>query len=520
MPKAETKRVAAAVVSGLMLTAAFPNLEVSWLAWCALVPLLLALSGTPAGAGFRLGFITGLVHYLTLTYWLAHTMTTYGGLPWVLAVPILFLLAATLALFSAAFAWIVAISGPTPFLSLFLIPSAWAGLEYVRSFLLSGFPWELLGYSQYRLLPLIQVADILGPYGVSFLIVAVNTGLASVVICLGRCKWFGRPVTGRLILASTITLVIAMAAVMIYGDRRIRSLDAKINDASVRTVAAIQGNIPQNAKWDPQFQQTTTLKYIELSSTFKTTKVDLVVWPESATPFYLYNNPFLTRMVIAGINEIGADFLIGSPSAMRREGKVIYYNSAYLIDQFGKPMGKYDKAHLVPFGEYVPFKRYLPFLGKMVAQVGDFEAGPTGKTLKWGDQRLGVLICYELIFPELTRDQVKSGASLLVNLTNDAWYGCTSAPYQHFSMAVFRAVENKRALVRAANTGITGFIDPVGRIQQTTGLFKAAAIHQAVHLIDLETVYTRMGDLFAKACLIATALLALCFFILRKRKGL
>jgi len=517
MFKNEKTRIAAAMASGLMLTGAFPNLELSWLAWCALVPLFFAVSGTSAGTGFRLGFITGLVHYLTLTYWLAHTMTTYGGLPSILAVPILFLLAACLALFPAAFAWIIAISRPTPFFSLIMIPSVWAGLEYVRSFLFSGFPWEILGYSQYRFLPLIQVADIAGPYCVSFLIVAVNTGIALVIGCLGRGKWLGRPVSGRLIFASTIILVIATATVLVYGHGRIRFLDAELDHAPIRTIAAIQGNIPQDVKWNPQFQQTTTLKYIELSGTFKTTKVDLVVWPESATPFYLYNDPFLTRMVTDGINEIGTDFLIGSPSAIRREGKIIYYNSAYLIDQFGRPVEKYDKAHLVPFGEYVPFKRYLPFLGKMVAQVGDFESGPAGKTLKWSDHHLGVLICYELIFPELARLQVKNGASLLLNLTNDAWYGRTSAPYQHFSMAIFRAVENKRALVRAANTGITGFIDPVGRIRKTTGLFETATIHQPVHLIDLETIYTRVGDLFAKACLITAALLALYFFILRKR---
>ncbi len=519
MFKNEKIRIVAASASGLMLTGAFPNVEMSWLAWCALVPLLLAVSGTSAGTGFRLGFITGLVHYLTLMYWLAHTMTTYGGLPWILAIPILFLLAACLALFPAAVAWTAAISKPTAFLSLILIPSVWAGLEYVRSFLFSGFPWEFLGYSQYRLLPLIQVTDILGPYGVSFLIIGVNTGLALIIICIGRGKWFGRLVSGRLIFASTITLAVATVAVVMYGNERIRFIDAELKHAPRRTIAAIQGNIPQDVKWDPKFQQSTILKYIQLAETIKSTKTDLIIWPESATPFYLFNDPFLTRMVTGGINEIGTDFLIGSPSVIRREGKLVYYNSAYLIDKFGRPLEKYDKAHLVPFGEYVPFKRYLPFLGKMVAQVGDFEPGPAGKTLKWGDQRLGVLICYELIFPELARDQVKNGASFLVNLTNDAWYGRTSAPYQHFSMAVFRAVENKRALFRAANTGITGFIDPVGRIQKTTDLFKEAVIHQPVHLIDLETAYTRLGDLFAKACLITAALLTLYFFILRKRSG-
>ncbi|RTZ99560.1 MAG: apolipoprotein N-acyltransferase, partial [Deltaproteobacteria bacterium] len=207
------------------------------------------------------------------------------------------------------------------------------------------------------------------------------------------------------------------------------------------------------------------------------------------------------------------DFLIGSPSFAENNGRLIYHNSAFLIDKTGRLVTRYDKAHLVPFGEYVPFKKYLPFVGKIVAQVGDFVPGPMGETVLWRGHRIGILICYELIFPELARHQVQNGAAFLVNLTNDAWYGRTSAPYQHFSMAVFRAVENRRALVRVANTGISGFIDPAGRISQPTNLFEATAIRQSIPLVSIKTGYVRAGYRFPHACLVVLVFLFAWRFI-------
>ncbi|MCK5509598.1 MAG: apolipoprotein N-acyltransferase, partial [Desulfobacterales bacterium] len=232
-------------------------------------------------------------------------------------------------------------------------------------------------------------------------------------------------------------------------------------------------------------------------------KPDLVVWPETATPFYfLYDRP-LSKKVQKGIHDTNTNFLIGSPSFVRREHTIEYYNSAYLMSPNGRVCGKYDKAHLVPFGEYVPFKKWLPFIGKMVEAVGDFSVGQKGKTIKWNNYNPGLLICYEIIFPELSRAMAKNDAALLVNITNDAWYGRTSAPYQHFSMAVFRAIENRRSLVRAANTGISGFIDPVGRIMASTPLFQEKVITRFVPIIHKTSTYTRFGDLFAIACIVA-----------------
>jgi apolipoprotein N-acyltransferase len=508
-------QTAAALVSGLMLTGAFPNLNLSWLVWWALVPLFWSISGDiSAGSGFRLGFVAGLVHYLSLMYWLVHTMTAYGGLSWMLAVPVLFLLSAYLSLFPAVFAWFVTRFQPAPLTSLILIPSLWTSLEFIRSFLLSGLPWGFLGYTQFKHLPLIQMADTLGVYGVSFLIVFVNVGISLGIYYFNHTKWFGQPVSGKLSLTSAIFLTIAVISALGYGRMRLRTIDAVMNHSSTRTIAAIQGNIAQDVKWDSKFVLSTISKYIGLSTPFKASQTDLIVWPESATPFYLTDDPYLTQMVMDGVKATGTDFLIGSPSFIEHGEKRVYHNSAYFIDQTGHPVERYDKAHLVPFGEYVPFKKYLPFLGKIVAQVGDFVPGPRGKTVPWGTHQIGVLICYELIFPELARLQVQSGASFLVNLTNDAWYGRTSAPYQHFSMAVFRAIENRRALVRVANTGISGFIDPTGRVHKPTNLFETIAIRQSIPLLSMKTGYVRAGYRFTHACLVVLALLFVWHFII------
>ena len=219
-----------------------------------------------------------------------------------------------------------------------------------------------------------------------------------------------------------------------------------------------------------------------------------------------------TENVLAGIQQADIDFLIGSPSFRRQDQSVINYNSAYLISPGTKNISKYDKAHLVPYGEYVPFKKWLPFLGKLVAQVGDFRPGKPGKTLPWKNNALGVQICYEIIFPGLSRAMVKNDAVLLINITNDAWFGKTSGPYQHFSITIFRAVENRRALARAANTGISGFIDPVGRILASTPLLEEDAVTRTLPLIHKKTFYTHFGDLLALACLAGTMFVILFEF--------
>ena len=501
--------------SGLMLTGAFPDIDIGWLAWVAIVPLLVAARNVPWKWGFGLGFLAGMVHYLSLIYWVAYTMRTYGHLPWTVCISILVLLAAFLALYFGAFCVLVCLLCPKPSLALITAPVLWVALEYLRSFFLSGFPWELLGYSQYRVLHLIQISDTLGSYGVSFLILFANTALFFLLLRILKLDWYDTAISGRFAVTAVGLVVFLTGAVWTYGERRLVDVDKLSATAPSIRAAVVQGNIEQVLKWDPAFQEATIDKYLQLSQRVADAQPDLIVWPETALPFhFMYDGP-LSDKVREGIRQIGTYFLVGSPSFNRGTERVDYYNSAYLIDPLGNALGKYDKTHLVPFGEYVPLKKWLPFLGKLVAQVGDFSRGNTGDTIDWHSGRLGVFICYEAIFPYITRAMVANGATLLVNITNDAWYGRSSAPYQHFSIALFRAVENRRALIRSANTGISGFVDPAGRILDPTTLFTDAAIVHRVPLISRLSFYTRFGDLFAGACLAVTAAAILGYLIAR-----
>ena len=509
----DKKNIVLAVVSGLLLTGAFPKIGWDWLAWVALVPLLFALKNLSAGRGFRIGFITGLVHYLSLLYWLVPVMRTYGYLPAYLSISVLFLFAAFLALFIAAFSAVLIILGKKPAWCLPMIPLLWVALEYIRSYIFSGFPWELLGYSQYNRLQLIQISDIFGVYGLSALIAGVNGAIFMSLLHFTGRRWQNSAVSIRLAACSILAMCLGIALTWSYGHWRIKAIDALAAAAPKARIGVVQGNIDQLVKWDPAFQIATVKKYNRLSASLSPQRPDLIVWPESATPFYLFYDAKPSELVIEGIEQTKTDYLIGSPSFARTDHNVVYYNSAYLISPGTKTMAKYDKIHLVPFGEYVPFKKWLPFLGKVVAQVGDFRGGQSGRTLAWRDQQLGVQICYEIIFPWLSRAMVRNGATLLINITNDAWFGKTSGPYQHFSMTVFRAVENRRALVRSANTGISGFIDPVGKVLGATELEKEAAETRMVPLMKASSVYTRIGDLFAMACLALVVLAMLVVFV-------
>jgi apolipoprotein N-acyltransferase len=517
------KNIAWAILSGVLLTGAFPKIGIDWLAWFALVPLLYAIRDLPAGAAFRVGFITGLVHFLSLLYWLVPVMRTYGYLPILLSVSVLVLLAAFLALFIALFSTVLTAVGRKPAGCLTLMPLIWVALEYIRSFIFSGFPWELLGYSQYNRLQLIQISDILGVYGLSALIAFVNGVIFITLLRVVNRRWQNTNITKRLAAGSMIAVILGVALTWSYGHWRLKTIDDLIAIAPKTRISVIQGNIDQAVKWDPAFQIETIKKYNQLSSSVSKQQPDLIVWPESATPFYFLYDVGPSKMVFQGIRQSATDYLIGSPSFLRTDGVVQYFNSAYLIISEEKTMGKYDKTHLVPFGEYVPFKKWLPFLGKIVAQVGNFREGEVGKTLPWRSQQLGVQICYEIIFPGLSRALTRNNASILVNITNDAWFGKTSGPYQHFSMTVFRAVENRRSLARSANTGISGFIDPAGRILASTDLMQDAVATQMVPMLKERSIYTQFGDIFARACLAIVLLIILSKIVkwkTNRKKGL
>jgi apolipoprotein N-acyltransferase len=335
------------------------------------------------------------------------------------------------------------------------------------------------------------------------------------VLCLFRLPWNGHKVSGRLACVAVVISLVGVGTGFGYGNWRLKDIQSKMVKSPKTRVSIVQGNIPQDQKWDAAFRQNTTEKYIRMSRKSIPGNPDLIVWPETATPFYFGYEKELTAMVRRGITESGKDYLIGSPSFEPGPGTLYYRNSAYLLGSNDRTLGRYDKAHLVPFGEYIPFKKWLPFLGKMVEQVGDFHPGAKGVTLDWKGVQIGVQICYEIIFPGLSATMSNNGAQLLINLTNDAWYGRTSAPFQHFSMTVFRAVENRKSLVRAANTGISGFVDPTGEIRKAGGLFKDIILTDDVPLMKEQTRYAAWGDALPLACLVISAIFV-CAAAVRK----
>ena len=505
------RKMLCALLTGLLLTASFPPGRLEWLAWIALIPLIKALDGVTPLQAFRLGFMAGFIHFLTLIYWIVVVMGQYGGLPLPVSVSILVLLCLVLSLYPGVFACLASTLKGTPFFP-FLAASIWVGLEYLRANLLTGFPWCLLGYSQYKQLPLIQISGLTGVYGLSFLILLCNGWVYSLVFE----KPFKKKGWSLRVLVIPPVLVFLTLA---YGHYRLtQNTYQKEEVASIRT-AIIQGNVDQSVKWQPVYQKKTIEGYQNLTLQTRSFHPQLVVWPETALPFFFQDRSPLSKKVMATIKKMDCPFVFGSPAYSGTKGNIRYYNRAYLHSSSGRVLGTYDKIHLVPFGEYVPLKRFLPFVHRLVPAAGDFSSGEKSEPLPLSPFPSGVLICYEAIFPELARSQVRHGAAILINLTNDAWFGPTSAPYQHLAMAVFRAVETGRPLIRAANTGFSAVIGPQGRILKQSGLFVEEVLTVEVPVDQgMARPYTRFGDLFAIVLLGITFLCAL-FCFRRAMKG-
>ncbi len=482
---------APAAASGLLLTLSFPKAGLSCLAFFSLVPWLISLPSLTLKQSFNSGFIAGVFHFITLIYWIVPTVHIYGGLHLILAIATLVLLCFYLALYPAFFAFILKKINPGPYLTPILAACLWTGLEYIRTYAFTGFSWGSLGYSQYSTLLFIQIADLSGVYGVSFLIVLINYFFLDLFTMI-RKKEEKRPV-----IVMFFTAVLVLSA-LFYGRQRISTLDSLISSAPKPAIAVIQGNIEQDLKWSDEFKNKTVDQYLLLSKTTLKDEPELIIWPETALPFYYGYERALSDLVDQCVRESKTNYLIGSPAFKSDEKETLYYNRAYMLNRFSIVTSTYDKNHLVPFGEYVPFGRYLTFLGKITAQAGNFSTGDKSFVpLDFKTHKTGVLICFEILFPNIASGFVKNGADILTTITNDAWFGQTSAPLQHFSMAVFRAVENRRSVARAANTGISGFIDPRGKILETTPLFADRAITRQIPALTLISFYTRYGDIFA-----------------------
>ncbi|MFN7951936.1 MAG: apolipoprotein N-acyltransferase [bacterium] len=490
-------KIVAALASGVLLVVAFPIHPVRPLAWVGLAPLLVALAGEPWRRRFALGYLAGMALFLGGLYWLVETMHHFGELPLPLSVLGHLLLSAFLSLFVATFAALAGPLGLDRGRGIWGLAALWTALEYLRSFFLTGFPWLTLGYSQVGFLPMVQIADLTGIYGVSFVLVA-----SSAAVALAWRSWTGEvPVP----FAHLVALVLVVAGVRAYGLVRMRAVPA---ESEPIRIGLLQGNIPQDMKWDEEFRSHTIDVYHQLATRAAAEPLDLLVLPETAMPFYFQRGGAWTERARDLARLTGLPVLFGAPAYRLKENlpaapgrpltaaDVESLNRAYLLAPDGTELAHYDKMHLVPFGEWSPF----PFLEKIVAGVGNFHPGREHVTFAIGDRiRFAVLICYEAIFPMEARHAVAAGARLLVSITNDAWFGRLGAPYQHLEMAQVRAIENRVWLARAANTGVSTFVDPWGRRVSETGLFVDGTLSGAVTLGPvLQSFYLRYGDVFAR----------------------
>ncbi len=484
--------VSLSLLSGILLILSFPKFDLEFLAWLALVPLFYAIEGKGFAQSFKIGFLTGFASFLGILYWIIVAVHTYGYIPLTLSSLILLLLVAYMAAYMGAFTFL------TRFVQLRLgletvlfAPVLWVSLEYLRSFLLTGFPWANLGYSQYLNLPLIQMSDITGVYGISFVVLLVNAALYTVLR-----QWKKKIFPYREVIATALIF----SGFLVYGYFKMSAVEREMAGQPSLKVGLVQGNIDQSIKWSESFQKETLEIYQRLSLKVAREKPDLMIWPETATPFFFQDSAEFQPIVFAIPEKTNAFLLFGSPSYKIRQHKIYHYNSAYLLSPSGELAGQYDKIHLVPFGEYVPLSNLLFFIGSLGEGIGNFKPGKEIYNFSLPQSKFGVVICFEIIFPDLCRRFVKRGANFLVTITNDAWFGKTSAPYQHFSMAAFRAVENHVCVARAANTGITGLIDPRGKILRQGGIFTEEAMSGTIRLMRKKTFYTLYGDIFAWLC--------------------
>ena len=481
-----SKEMFPCILSAVLLILSFPWFNLQFLAWFGFVPVFLVLNNKSRKQAFFLFFITGIIFWAGVIYWLAF-VTLIGTIVLILY----------LALYFALFGLIIrpCTKHSTPGVLIF-IPAVWVLLEYIRSHLFTGFPWALLGYSQYLNLPVIQIADITGAWGVSFFVMMVNVAIVEII-------WSVRSGLRTRLKSAVIWLFFFSLLISSYGYLRLCQHPQTFDRNPIR-ISVIQGNIPQELKWEETSRGYIFARYSDLSLQAATEKPDLVIWPEAALPVVLEEEPLFFQRVQGLIRQIKTPLLFGAVT--QRDD--LYYNSALLVSGQGEILGRYDKLHLVPFGEYIPLKKFLRFM-ETIAPIGDIERGKEYTIFKLLVQGVGgktdfaVLICFEDLFPELSRGFVRKGALFLVNITNDAWYKYSTAAGQHLQASVFRAVENKVFLARAANTGISGFISPQGKIislvKDSSGrnIFTTGLVTQNIfNSRGRPTIYTSYGDIF------------------------
>jgi len=514
-----------AALSGVLQVLVFPRPGLAFLCWICLTPLLVAilagqqeglrvidasgrdLGATTPGQAFLLAYLSGVIWYAGSCSWVFDVMHIYGGLSTPVALGILVLYCLYLGLYHGAFGLLLAVmtrrAGDNPGRVLALVPFAWVAIELARA-RISGFPWDLLGTAQVDNIPLTGIATVTGVYGLSFGIVLVNSAFAaSILLPPGR---------RTLMLMSSIAATIALQAGVLAKPPA---------QPTTHTARLVQSNVPilGAGAWTIQYFHQTVDELSRLSEqpSWDSPQPRLIVWPESPTPFFV-NDPTFHHQLMAIALQTNSHVVAGSigvRSTPGREKPSELMNSAAVMSPKGDWVARYDKVHLVPFGEYVPFQSLLSFASSLMKASGDFSPGADRTVFALDGHKVGTFICYESVFPDEVRLFADRGAEVFINISNDGWFGDTGAPYQHLNMARMRAIENRRWLLRDTNTGITGAIDPYGRLVTRAPRNQRTAIDVAYAFRGDTTFYTRHGDFFAYLCAIITIVALVVRFSLR-----
>jgi len=379
----------------------------------------------------------------------------------------------------------------------------WISSEYVRAILFTGFPWAILGYTQYRTPIIIQIADVTGSYGVSFLIMMVNFVLYSYLYLFLK-----RTLSRHILISQTLILIIIMTFVLFYGYSELRNDDSNTG----LKLSVIQGNIEQGKKWDTAYKDYILTRYEILTKEAAKDRPDLIIWPETSIPGLL-DEEDIGKRIRKLAKDIDIPLFLGAITYESHFDRDLFFNSAVLFSLDGYIEEKYDKLHLVPFGEYVPFERYLPFIRDFInVEIGDYTKGREFTLFDIKSKRdehfkYAALICFEDIFPALVRRFISNGANFLINITNDAWFKESSEQLQHAQASVFRAVENRVSVIRAANTGFSCYINPNGIIENsiydknTKGMYVPGYKTFELKISERSSFYTRYGDVFSYICI-------------------
>ena len=461
------------------------------------------MSGTRGLESFRLGYVTGAASGVGLLYWTSIVVMQFGGLSLPVGLGVMFLLCLAVALFPAVFGWCTArLLRAFGAGGLMLAPAVWVATEMLRAYTMFRFPWCLLGYSQYTQLPMAQVASVTGVYGVSFLVAMSSALLAYAYLVRQDAGGAHRRALGG--------LAAMLAVVWAHGTW---TMSRALPESGRVRAGLVQASILQDDKWDAAKAVENIERHMVLSRAAAAEGATLIVWPESAVPFPIDRFPETAQQMRGIARETGAAVVFGNDDLERTaDGTRIWVGAKMIHPQAGL-VYRYHKNRLVPFGEYVPMQWLLSLGGRatlrLVSAVADFTPGTEASVGTFAGHTLGTSICYEAIFADYIRHFSVNGAELLLNITNDGWYGTTSAPPQHFAMAVFRAIENRKWMLRAANTGITAFIDPRGRVVSRTQLFETRALVGEAAFVPGLTLYARYGDVFGWACVAASVLAVL-----------